>query len=269
MAQEKTQLEQYNVVEEKERRIKQLVIVTGAASGIGRECLRWFAREGYNVLGLDLSFENEVEFRKSLSLDRDDNLCLENCDVTKYEEFRAIVDKFVQKNENGYVNCLINNAGIKYSDSIDKQDLNEWSHMLNVNIMGVLNGIRCVVDKMKEHKDGCIINIGDSAAHTTFANHTVYCATKRAVCGITEGIRCELMQYNIKVVGINPGAVDTSQFVHSRNKNVEKESCAWKDSLKHGLLQPDDVARCCLFSYQQPKRCLIREIKLAPLEQKR
>lgn len=135
--------------------------------------------------------------------------------------------------------------------------------------MGVLNGIRCVVDKMKEHKDGCIINIGDSSAHKTFANHTVYCATKRAVCGITEGIRCELLQYNVKVVGISPGAVDTSQFVNSRDKNIEKESHAWKESLKHGLLQPDDVARCCLFSYQQPKRCLIREIKLAPLEQKK
>jgi len=268
MAQERETFEQFNL-EEKERRKHQLVIITGAASGIGKECLRWFSREGYHVVGLDLNFENEMEFRKSLSLDKDDNLCLEHCDVTKYEDFRAIVDKAVQKCGSGYVHCLVNNAGIKFSNSIDKQDLNEWSNMLNVNIMGVLNGIRCVVDKMKEHRDGCIINIGDSAAHKTFANHTVYCATKRAVCGITEGIRCELLEYNIKVVGISPGAVETSSFVSSRDKTIEKESHSWKDSLKHGLLQPEDVARCCLFSYQQPKRCLIREIKLAPLEQKK
>jgi len=133
--------------------------------------------------------------------------------------------------------------------------------------MGVLNGIRCVVDKMKEFKDGCIINIGDSAAHTNFKNHTIYCATKCAVCGITEGTRRELLDYDIKVVSISPGAVDTPSFVCSRDKEVEKSSHEWKNSLKHGLLLPEDVARCCLFAFQQPKRCVIREIKLAPLDQ--
>jgi len=253
-------------MEDMDRRKQETIVITGAGSGIGRECLRWFAREGYHVVGVDKCFDNEMEFKKSLSLDnKEDNLCLENCDVTKYDEFRSVIDKIEKKN--GYVCCLINNAGVKYSQTIDKQDLSEWSHMLNVNIMGVLNGIRCVVDKMKENKNGCIINIGDAAAHKGFGNHTVYCATKCAVRGITEGIRCELLQHNVKVVGINPGGVDTPSFVCSQDKDVEKQSHKWKDTLKYGLLLPEDVARCCLFAYQQPKRCLIREIQLAPLEQ--
>jgi len=87
------------------------------------------------------------------------------------------------------------------------------------------------------------------------------------VCGITEGTRRELLDYDIKVVSISPGAVDTPSFVCSRDKEVEKSSHEWKNSLKYGLLLPEDVARCCLFAFQQPKRCVIREIKLAPLGQ--
>jgi len=252
-------------LEEMNRRKEQMVVITGAGSGIGRECLRWFAREGYCCVGIDLDFENEESFKKSLSLGDKDNVCLERCDVTRFDDFRTIIEKSEKKF--GYIHCLINNAGVKYSQSIDKQDPKEWADMLNVNVLGVLNGIRCVVDKMKQHKDGCIINIGDTGAHKGFGNHVVYCASKCAVHGITEGIRCELLKDNVKVIAINPGAVDTPSFVSSQDKGVEDQSHKWKQSLRHGLLVPEDVARCCLFAYQQPKRCLIREIQVAPLEQ--
>jgi len=139
--------------------------------------------------------------------------------------------------------------------------------MLDVNVIGVLNGIRCVVDGMKSHKCGCIINIGDIGGHKNYPNHTVYCATKFAVQGITEGIRRELVNDHVKVVAINPGAVETKSFAHSSDKKIEQKNEQWRDSLEHGILQPEDVARSCLFAYQQPKRCLVREILLAPVEQ--
>jgi len=253
--------------QEKEKRKKEAVVITGAASGIGRECLRFFTREGYHCIGIDLSFDNEDDFLKSLSVENKENICLEKCDVTKFDQLRAIIEKCESKF--GYIHCLINSAGIKWSQDIDKQDMNEWTKMFHVNVMGVLNGIRAVVDKMKENKDGCIINIGDAAAEKTFKDHVVYCATKCAVHGITEGIRCELMEHHVKVVAINPGAVDTPSFVSSSDKDTEKQSHHWKDSLKHGLLLPQDVARTCLFAFQQPKRCLIRKIELASIDQKK
>lgn len=253
--------------EDPETRRQQTVLITGAASGIGKECLRWFAREGYRCVGVDLRFDNEEEFKKSLSINDKDymNVSLENCDVTKYDEFRRIVEKY--ERDNDYIHCLINNAGVKFMDSLDKQNKDEWWRMLDVNVMGVLNGIRCVTDKMKEKKTGCIINIGDIGAHKTYPNHTVYCATKFAVQGITEGVRHELADYNVKVIAINPGAVETPLLLQTTDKSIEKKTTEWRDSLKHGLLQPEDVARCCLFAFQQPKRCLIREIKLAPIDQ--
>jgi len=245
---------------------EQTVVITGAASGIGKECLRWFAREGYHCVGLDMNFGDHEEFKKSLFMNMTDwNVCLEDCDVTNYEEFHRIIEKCEKKN--GYIHCLINNAGQKHLGTIDKQNTDEWSRMINVNVMGVLNGIRCVVEKMKEHKDGCIINIGDIGGQKFFPNHTVYCATKHAIQGITEGVRHELMEHGIKVIAINPGAVETPSFTHSTNKDIEHKDYKWRDSLKHGLLHPEDVARCCLFSFQQPKRCLIRDIHLAPIEQ--
>jgi NADP-dependent 3-hydroxy acid dehydrogenase YdfG len=254
-------------MEEREKRKQECIVITGAASGIGKECLKFFARDGYYCVGVDLNFDNEEDFKRSLSLETKDNLMLQNCDVTKFDLFRTIIEKLETKF--GYIHCLINCAGIKCGHLIDKQDMNEWTKMFHVNVMGVLNGIRCVVEKMKENKNGVIINIGDVADVKTFKNHAVYCATKCAVRGITEGIRCELAEHHVKVVGINPGAVDTPSFVCSQDKETEKLSTQWKDSLKHGLLLPQDVARCCLFAYQQPKRCLIREIQLAPIDQKK
>jgi len=253
--------------EDRENRKNQIVVITGAASGIGKECLKWFAREGYHCVGIDLQFGDHDEYKKSLFNEStgDWNVCLENCDVTNYDLFRKIIEKYEQKN--GFIDCLINNAGQKYLGSIDKQNCEEWNRMIEVNIMGVLNGIRCVVDKMKEHKKGCIINIGDIGGHKNFPNHTVYCATKYALQGITEGTRCELMDHYVKVIAINPGAVETPMFTHSSDKTIDTKNYKWRDSLHHGLLQPEDVARSCLFAFHQPTRCVIREIQLAPLEQ--
>jgi len=244
----------------------QVVVITGAASGIGKACLRWFAREGYHCVGIDLKFGDHQEYKESLSLDlKDLIICLEECDVTNYELLHRLIEKYEKKN--GFIHCLVNNAGEKLLGSIDSQNIEEWTHMVNVNVMGVLNGIRCVVDNMKEHKHGCIINIGDVGGRKTLPHHTVYCATKSAMEGITEGVRRELCEHNIKMIAIHPGAVETPSFTRSVDKSIEKKDNEWRQSLHYGLLQPEDVARCCLFAFQQPDRCLIREIHLAPLEQ--
>jgi len=244
----------------------EIIVITGAASGIGRVCLQWFARERYHCVGIDKNFGGHEEFKKSLCSNITDwNVSLEDCDVTNYEELHKIIEKYEKKY--GYIHCLINNAGEKFSGSIDSQNPSEWVRMIDVNVMGVLNGIRCVTEKMKHHRNGCIINIGDIGGHNGLPNHTVYCATKNALEGATEGIRRELLEHDIKVIAINPGAVETPLFSRSSDKKIESKDCKWRDSLKYGLLQPEDVARCCLFAYQQPKRCLIREILVAPLEQ--
>jgi NADP-dependent 3-hydroxy acid dehydrogenase YdfG len=254
--------------EEKEKRKNETILITGASSGIGKECLKFFAREGYHCVGLDLAFENEAEFKKSLSLDlKDDNICLENCDVSIYEQFRAVVEKCERKS--GSINCLINAACTKDAHYFEKQDILQWKKMFDINVLGVLNGVRCVVDKMKENKIGCIINIGEVSDQKTFKHHTVYCASKAALRGITEGLRYELLEHQIKVVGVNPGAVETESFAKTQDKDVESHIREWKDKMKHGLLQSQDVARACLFAYQQPKRCLIREIQLASVDQKK
>jgi NADP-dependent 3-hydroxy acid dehydrogenase YdfG len=245
---------------------EQTVVITGAASGIGQQCLRWFAREGFCCVGIDLKFGDHEEYKKSLFLDMKDlKVCLEDCDVTNYDQFCKVIEKHEKKN--GYISCLINNAGEKFLGCIDTQNPAEWTRMIDVNVMGVLNGTRCVIDKMKEYKRGVIINIGDIGGRKFFPNHTVYCATKSAVECLTEGIRREVFDYNIKVIAINPGAVETPLFSRCKDKEVEKKDTQWRDSLKYGILQPEDVARSCLFVYQQPDRCLIREIHLAPLEQ--
>jgi len=253
--------------EEKARRKNEAILITGAGSGIGKECLRFFAREGYHCIGVDIAFDDQEQFKKSLSLETVDNICLENCDVTSFEQFRSVVERCESKT--GYIHCLINAACAKQAHHIDKQDINEWKKIFDTNVLGILNGVRCVVDKMKQNHTGTIINIGEVSAFKTFKFHTVYCASQCAVRGITEGLRRELGEHQIKVIAVNPGAVETESFGKSGDKNVEGAIHAWKEKFKHGLLLPQDVARSCLFAYQQPKRCLIREISLASIDQKK
>jgi len=81
-------------VQQKDEPKDQLVVITGAASGIGKECLRWFGREGFHCLGIDKKFGDHEEFKKSLTMGSSNwDICLEDCDITNFEDFHRIIEK--------------------------------------------------------------------------------------------------------------------------------------------------------------------------------
>ncbi|AQS38126.1 short chain dehydrogenase [Shewanella psychrophila] len=123
---------------------------------------------------------------QSLYLSR---LCI-SVDVTDDEAIKAAIAKAVNKSDP--VGGLINNAGIMLLGQADTQDPAKWSRMLNINIMGVLNGIHAVLGNMKARKIGTIITVSSVAGRKTFPNHSAYCATKFAVHALTENIREEV-----------------------------------------------------------------------------
>jgi len=150
---------------------------------------------------------------------------------------------------------------------MDEQDVREWEEMIDLNIKGVLYGIKCVVRGMKERRKGCIINMSSVAGLKNYENHTVYCSTKFAVQGITEGLRQELANSNVKVVAICPGIVETNLIHRTTNEKYREEYQSWKDDMERGVLMPEDIANACFYAYKQPPRCCIREIVLAPTNQ--
>jgi len=241
--------------------MKGLVVITGASSGIGLACVTKFHEQGYPVLCLARRFD---KMQKELSKLKE--VICSKVDITNYEEMKAAIDK--AEILYGPTNCLINNAGVMLLSTMDKQDPNEWDTMINVNIKGVLNGIRFVINDMKKRKQGIIINMSSIAGQKHFDNHTVYGATKFAVHEISEGLRQELSQHNVKVTLISPGAVSTELLSHTTHDDIKEGYQEWKKGMDQGVLESEDVANACFFAFNQPARCCIREISLAPINQK-
>ena len=115
----------------------------------------------------------------------------------------------------GPVDGLVNNAGLMLLGVADEQDPDEWERMVNVNVMGMLNGIHAVLTKMKSRKRGTIINVSSIAGIKGFPNHMAYCGTKFAVHGLTETLREEVAMDDVRVITIAPGAVETELLSHT------------------------------------------------------
>ncbi len=92
--------------------------------------------------------------------------------------------------------------------------------MVDVNIVGVLNGMQAVLDDMKKRNGGTIINISSIAGRKTFANHSAYSATKFGVHALSETTREEVSAHNVRVLIIAPGAVETELLSHTTNQEL-------------------------------------------------
>ena len=237
---------------------KKLVVITGANSGIGRATALKFYKLGYPLLLLD----KNIDEIKKLNL----NNCLcEKVDVTDLENYQYAVKK--GKERFGEIGTLINNAGVMLADTIETQNQKEWQAMLNINVMGVMNGLNCILKEMKKNEFGTIINLGSVAGKKAFQNHAVYCGTKAAILMISENIRQDIAESNIRVVTISPGAVATNLLTQMSNKEIQEASSEWQKNLGNEILNADNIADAMLYAHEQPQHVCIREIVIAPTKQ--
>ena len=187
---------------------KKIVMVTGATSGIGEACARKFARGGYNVIITGRRKEKLDTLRRELENMGAEVLAME-FDVRERASARKAVDFLKGKWAN--INVLINNAGLALG--LDKEyegSFEDWDTMIDTNIKGLLNMTRFVVPGMVERNEGHIINIGSVAGDAAYANGNVYCATKAAVKALSDGLRIDVAESNVRVTNLKPGLVQTN-----------------------------------------------------------
>ena len=231
--------------------MKKLVVITGASSGIGAATARMFSKNNYPLLLL----ARRIDHMKSLGLE---HCVCKKIDVTDLEALKGAVSE--AEDTYGPVECLVNNAGVMYLGRPWEQDVSEWQAMVDVNLIGVMNGIHATLPDMVKRNSGTIINISSLAGRKTFQRHAVYCATKSAVHSLSETIRGEVANQNVRVITIAPGAVETELISHTTKSQYQQE---WWDGLG-GILKADDVARAILFAYEQPQTVCLREIVITP-----
>jgi NADP-dependent 3-hydroxy acid dehydrogenase YdfG len=237
---------------------RKLVVITGASSGFGMELAKEFSKSGYPLLIL----ARRVEKMETLNLP--DTIC-KKVDVTNREEFECAVRDAEERF--GKTDLIINNAGVMLLGDISTQDSLEWKKMLDVNVMGVMNGMQIVMNDMKERQTGTIINISSIAGLKPFANHAAYCATKYGVTGLTEVVRGELSQYNVRVLSICPGAVTTELLDHTTDQNIIDGYNSWKETVGAVNITANDVAKTIKFAYELPQSVSLREIVITDTKQ--
>lgn len=236
--------------------MKELIVITGASSGIGKATARVFSKLGHPLLLI----ARRVEKLEALN---SDTICAQ-VDITDFEALKTTIKKAEEKY--GQTGCMINNAGAMLLGSIDTQDVSEWQRMYDLNVMAVLNGMQAVLPDMKNRKSGTIINISSIAGKKTFPAHAAYCGTKFAVHAISENVREEVAADSVRVITIAPGAVETELLSHTTSEEIKKGYEEWKDSMD-GVINPEDIARSIEFVYGQPQNVCIRELVIAATRQ--
>ncbi|RYA23615.1 oxidoreductase [Malaciobacter halophilus] len=237
--------------------MKELIVITGASSGIGKATAKRFSAAGHPLLLI----ARRVEKIESLGLPN--TICVK-VDVTDFEAIKIAIKEAEEKY--GKTGCLVNNAGAMLLGSINTQDISEWQKMFDLNVIAVLNGMQAVLTDMKENRTGTIINISSIAGKKTFPAHAAYCGTKFAIHGISENVREEVASFNVRVVTIAPGAVETELLSHTSDDEIIKGYEEWKESMG-GVIVPDDIARSIEFVYAQPQNVNIRELVIAATRQ--
>lgn len=238
-----------------------VVVITGASSGLGECTARHLSALGaILVLGA-----RRVERLQSLVSDLEKQggkaVAVET-DVTRKEQVEALIKTAVDKF--GRVDVLLNNAGLMQQSRLDSLKTDEWDNMIDVNLKGTLYGIAAALPYMQAQKSGHIINVSSVAGHKVTSAGSVYCATKHAVRAISEGLRSEVKEWNLRTTIISPGAVATELTDHITEKEIGQ---GMRDFYKQHAVGPDSFARIVEFAISQPAEVDINEILYRPTSQ--
>jgi len=236
---------------------KPLVVITGASSGIGEATARVFSEQGFPLLLI----ARRLEKLEALNLP---NTICRKVDVVEIEEIRSAVKE--AEKVYGPADCIINNAGVMLLGDVAVQDPKEWKNMLDVNVLGVLNGMQVVLSDMKGRGRGTIINVSSVAGRKTYGDHAAYCGTKFAVHALTDRAREEAALAGVRMVTIAPGAVETELLGHTTNEDMVKDYEDWKKEIG-GVLRSEDIANAIWYAYNQPQGVNVREIVIAATKQ--
>lgn len=240
-----------------------VVVITGASSGIGEATAKLLAQKGAKVV---IGARREEKLA-AIAQEIGENVAYKVTDVSKREDVKALIDMAVEKF--GRVDVLYNNAGVMPQGNLSDREYDKWQQMLDINIMGVLNGIGEVLPIMQAQKDGLIISTDSVAGHVVYPASAVYNGTKYAVRAIMEGLRQEEKNNGIRSTIVSPGAVKTELVNTIGNDNVLQGVQQLMDAPEEKALalNPEDVARAVAYAIDQPKHVAISEVLIRPAGQ--
>lgn len=228
---------------------EQVVVITGASSGIGRAAAQLFGQHGASVVlaarGEDAlrAAADEVERAGGQTL-------IVPTDVADPAQVEALAQKAVEKF--GRIDTWVNDAAVSEYALVTEQSPDEFERIMQVNYLGTVYGCKAAVPRLTQSGGGTIINIGSVLSERAIPLQVAYCASKHAVKGFTEGLRMELAHQNlpINVTLVLPTVINTPFYTNARNR------MAVRPKPMPPAYPPAIVAETIVFAAQHPRRTL-------------
>ncbi|MCF8219100.1 MAG: SDR family NAD(P)-dependent oxidoreductase [Bacteroidales bacterium] len=238
-------------------------LITGATSGIGKAIAKKFAENGYNIIITGRRQQRLTELKDNLSTNNQIKV-LDLCfDVRDKDSVFSTLEKLPASWDQ--IDVLINNAGLAVgTNKIHEGEIDDWERMIDTNVKGLLYVSRAILPKMAAQQQGHIINIGSIAGKQVYPNGNVYCASKHAVDALTQAMRIDALDHNIKVTQVSPGAVET-EFSIVRYKGDKDKA----DKVYQGFtpLSGEDVADVTFYAASLPPHVNINDLVVIPTAQ--
>ncbi|WP_310722634.1 SDR family oxidoreductase [Streptomyces sp. N2A] len=237
-----------------------VVAITGASSGVGEATALLLAERGARlVLGARRS-ERLAELVGRIE-EAGGSAVQIRTDVTRREDLKGLVALAVERF--GRLDVLVSNAGVGTISPLDDLRVEEWDHMVDVNVKGVLHGIGAALPVFRAQGTGHFVTTASTAAFRVVPAMAVYAGTKFAVRAICEGLRQEAGE-GLRVTTVSPGPLATDFAEASTNSRVRAEITAMRDRI---AIPPDAIARAIAFAVEQPADVDVNEVVVRPTAQ--
>ncbi|NRR91882.1 3-ketoacyl-ACP reductase [Winogradskyella undariae] len=225
-------------------------LITGGGRGLGKATALAFAKEGIDVA---ITGRNEAVLKETVSEIKalGVNAIYSVFDVTNYEDVQKSIKTIVETL--GSIDILVNNAGIAAFGTLNDMPADQWSQIIQTNVMGMYYVTKEVLPYLIEKNEGEIINVSSTAGLNGNATTSAYSASKFAVIGMSQSLMKEVRKNNIRVCTLTPSTIasDMSIELGIASKGTE-------DS----VLQPEDFAELIVAGLKLPKRAMLANASL-------
>lgn len=243
--------------------MKIITLITGATSGIGKACAEKFAAAKHNLIITGRRKDRLDAVKQELEAAHGIQVLACCFDVQDKEVVFNTINSLPEAWKN--ISILINNAGLALGrDSFEEADITDWETMIDTNVKGLIYVSRAVLPFMIAQGKGHIINMGSIAGKQVYEKGNGYNASKFAVDALNKAMRIDLLKHNIKVTGINPGAVETEFSVVRFKGDQDKADATYKGITP---LTGADIADIIYYCASLPPHVCINDLIVTPTQQ--